>query len=177
MALSQQKFREIVLQVLFSFDIAKADEAHMLQLMSTELEVSKKNVRFALERVKKIIEKMDEIDNSIRSVSTSYNFDRIHLVSKNILRIGLFELFYDPEIPPKVAIAEAIRLSRKFSSPESANFVNAILDHFYQKSLGKSGYSEQLAKQMEFIEEKEQKNIELAQEHLKEKINSKSPEE
>lgn len=177
MALSQQKFREIVLQVLFSFDIAKADEALMIQLMSSQLEISKKNVRFALEKVKQIIEKIDEIDDSIRSVSTSYNFERIHAVNKNILRIGLFELFFDPTIPPKVVIAEAIRLSRKFSSLESANFVNAILDHFYQKSLGKVGHSEQLVRQMESIEENEQKNIEFAQEHLQEKNSDKILEE
>jgi N utilization substance protein B len=49
------------------------------------------------------------------------------------LRLGIFEIFFDSEIPAKVAIAEAIRLCRKFGTPESSQFVNAILDGVYKK--------------------------------------------
>lgn len=136
MALSKQKFREIVLQLLYSQDLARPDERLMLELMMSELAVSKKNVRLAQERMKEIQSHLIEIDSLIQGVSTSYDFNRIQLVTKSILRMGVFELLFENQIPPKVAISEAIRLSRKFSTPESASFVNALLDHLYQAKEG-----------------------------------------
>lgn len=139
MALSHQKFREIVLQLLYSYDLGHPDHHVMIELMMTELAVSKKNVRLAQEKVQNILNCLAQIDPMIASVSNSYAFDRIQMVTKNILRLGIFELFFEkqPSSPPaKVVIAEAIRLSRKFNTPESASFVNALLDHLYQASLG-----------------------------------------
>lgn len=136
--LSQQKFREIVFQLLYSQDVSRPAESVMTDLMMSELAVSKRNVRLAHERVQLILNELLKIDQLISSVSKSYDFDRIQLVTKCILRLGVFELLFDEQIPEKVAIAEAIRLSRKFSSPESASFVNAILHTLYQQSLGLS---------------------------------------
>ncbi len=136
MALSQQKFREMVFQLLYSQDISHPDEEVMLNLIMSELAVSKKNVKLAQEKMWYIFQKLTEIDLLIASVSTSYDFDRIQTVTKNILRLGVFELFFDQNIPPKVAITEAMRLARKFGTPESASFVNALLDHLYQSSQG-----------------------------------------
>lgn len=162
MALAQQKFREIVLQILYSQDIAQPEEALMTELIMEELSVSKRNVRAAQERVLKIREKLPEIDTLISSFSISYDFSRIQMVTKNILRLGVFELLFDQEIPPKVAIAEAIRLSRKFSTAESAAFVNAILDQLHQQRLGKSIDSQEISHQLETLLESEQAASEAA---------------
>lgn len=156
MALSQQKFREIVLQLLYSQDIGQPDEIAMIHLIMAELAVSKKNVRLAQEKVHLILEKLAEIDSLISSVSISYDFERIQKVTKNILRLGVFELFHDQNIPPKVVIAEAIRLSRKFSTPESASFVNALLDHLYQSSKGERADPRLLAEQSQTLAKSEQ---------------------
>ena len=76
----------------------------------------------------------DEIDQSITTHSKEYEFDRIPRVEKNLIRLGVFEMKYSKETPPKVAISEAIRLARKFATHESAKFVNAILDAIYKES-------------------------------------------
>ena len=164
MALSQQKFREIVLQVLYSQDLGRPNEALMTELMMAELAVSKKNVRLAQERVQLIRDRLSEIDPLISSISTSYDFERIQIVTKNILRLGVFELLFDDQIPPKVAIAEAIRLSRKFSTPESASFVNALLDHLYQASLGGPVNPKQLEQLSQALKKSEEIASEAAQE-------------
>ena len=163
MALSQQKFREIVLQLLYSQNVAHPNEALMLELMMTELAVSKKNVRLAQERVEKIESKLPEIDALITSVSASYDFDRIQIVTKNILRLAVFELFFDDNIPYKVAIAEAIRLSRKFNTPESASFVNALLDNLYHKNQGEKVDIEFIEKQAKTLLESELETEKAAQ--------------
>ena len=164
MALTQQKFREIVLQLLYSQDVTHPDDTLMLQLMMAELAVSKKNVRLAQERVQKIKEHLSEIDPLIASVSTSYDFERIQVVTRNILRLGVFELLFDDQIPPKVAIAEAIRLSRKFNTPESATFVNALLDQLYQSSQGKSIDPQSIAQYSQTLLQSEQIASNAAQE-------------
>lgn len=133
MALPQQKFREIVLQILFSYDFLSPHEEDILPIIMSELSVSKKTAKEASQKALQILDKSQIIDDLIANASTAYAFDRIQNVEKNVLRIGVYEFLYDPAIPPKVVIAEAIRLSRKFSSPESANFINAILDSILKK--------------------------------------------
>ncbi len=131
MTLSHQKFREIVLQLLYSQEVAHPGEELVIPLMMNELSVPKSQVKLAYDKVLKIDGLTSEIDPLITSVSTSYDIERIQLVTKMILRLAIYELLFEKEVPPKVIIAEAIRLSRKFSSPESAAFVNAIVDKLY----------------------------------------------
>ncbi len=176
MALPHQKFREIVFQLLYSRHLGHADEQVMLELMMAELEVSKKHVRAAQDKVQKIIEHLDRIDPLIASISTSYSFERIQTVPKNILRLGIFELFFDKTeapTPPKVVIAEAIRLSRKFNTPESASFVNALLDHLYQSSLGEKTATNEVEEQAQALLKSEKE----AAEKIAESVLSDKPAE
>lgn len=128
MSLPPQKFREIVLQLLYSHDMGRSNDTDMLPFLMAELSVAKPHVVKAQARAHNIREKQIEIDALISKNSSSYDFERIQSVERNILRLAVFELLYDADIPDKVAIAEAIRLARKFSTPESASFINAILD-------------------------------------------------
>jgi N utilization substance protein B len=128
MAFPLQKFREIVLQMLFSYDLGVSSESDLISMIMSEVSVSKKVAQEALLKVLQILEKQHDIDERIAKASTSYAFERIQNVEKNVLRLGVYELLYEPAVPSKVAISEAIRISRKFSSPESANFINAVLD-------------------------------------------------
>ena len=129
MALPDEKFREIVFQLLYSEDMSAANQEDMIALLSKELAVTRATVRKAQERVTEILKKKKEIDEWVMQSSVSYAFERIQTVERNVLRLGVFELLYDESIPPKVAIAEAVRLTRKFGTPEGGAFVNAVLDH------------------------------------------------
>ncbi len=133
MALPPQKFREIVIQLLYSQDFTAIDPVFTVPFMMNELKVTKRTMIEIHDRIDKVSEKLGEIDAKITEASTEYTFDRISKVERTIIRLGLYELFFDSTIPDKVVFAEAIRLCRKFGSPESANFVNAILDSIYKK--------------------------------------------
>lgn len=166
MSLSHQKFREIVFQILYSKDVGHPEPALIIELMMNELAVSKKNVKQAQEKVEKIFQFLPQIDPMIGAVSATYDFDRIQIVTKNILRLGVYELFFEDgenAAPPKVVIAEAIRLSRKFSSPESASFVNALLDHLYQVSLGNPVDTKEVEKPLENFIESEKESLDRIQ--------------
>lgn len=136
MSVPAQKFREAVFQMLYSYDLGRGDENDMIDLIMHELAITKKVAKEALARAQLMRRKLSEIDAMIGKTSQSYTFERIQSVERNVLRLGLYELLFDDTIPPKVALAEAMRLTRKFGTKESAAFVNAILDTIYKQSLG-----------------------------------------
>lgn len=138
MAVPIQKFREIVFQMLYSYDIGGSKEEEIQELLMKELAVTRKTVKQAQEKVVDIRSKLKEIDKIILKTCISYEFERIQTVEKNILRLGIFEMLFETGIPPKVAISEGMRLARKFGSPESAGFINAVLDNIYKASQGET---------------------------------------
>lgn len=159
MAITHQKFREIVFLLLYKRDFSRDDDIQNSSLIMEQLSVTRKNVLDAAARAGAIVKKIPEIDSSIEQASTSYEFERIQIIERNVLRLGVFELFYDSEIPPKVAIAEAIRLAKKFGTPASVSFVNAILDHLYKKSLGEKGDDKAINKAFIQLEEENANNL------------------
>ena len=132
MAISQQKFRGIVFQLIFSQSFASFERETINFVMHT-LKVTRKVLKQAEEKSLCIQEKCSEIDALIESHSDSYAFTRITQVEKAVLRLAIYELLYVEELPPKVVISEAIRLTRKFATVESAGFVNAVIDTLYKK--------------------------------------------
>lgn len=136
MALPIKKNREIIFQLLFSSDTGKPAEEDMIPLIMKQLSVTKRAVKEAQEKVSQIQAKLPAIDQLISNTSTSYSFERIQNVERNILRLGVYEMVFEQDTPPKVVISEAIRLARKFGTPESAAFINALLDNIYKHSAG-----------------------------------------
>ena len=132
MAISPHKFREIVFYLLYSDDFGGSEE--VTDMVMAQLAVTKKTVREAALVREKIAEKKGEIDELVRKHSSSYDFERIPRIERNVIRLGVYEILFTPEVPPKVAIAEAIRLARKFATPEAATFVNAVLDSIYKQT-------------------------------------------
>lgn len=133
MPVPQTKYREVVFQLLYSTEEGGEQSDEILSLIMRELEVSKRTVREARERSYLILGHKAHIDTLISTHATEYRLERIPSVERNALRLGIYELLYDEEIPEKVAISEAMRLVRKFSTPEAALFVNAIMDQIYQE--------------------------------------------
>lgn len=156
MALPPQKMREAVFQLLFSYDTGFSEEQNSIALVMKELQIARSNAYQALEKAALINQKLPEIDICIGEAVHSYAFERIQSVERNILRLAIFELKMDQTIPPKVVISEAMRLARKFSTPESANFINAILDNIYKRMLGEKVESHTLDKSVRDIEFLEQ---------------------
>jgi transcription antitermination protein NusB len=135
MPLPQQKIRELIFQLLYSDDFAKCQENDLIEMYMRQFNVTKKNLKIAVEMRDQIVARLPEIDSMLSEVADAYSFTRIPGIERNILRLGVFELFFRTGIPPKVAISEAMRLARKFATSESLSFVNALLDALYQKSL------------------------------------------
>lgn len=124
--------REIVFHLLYSSDFSETGQESFPILMEHH-KVTKKNMYDAEAYSKDIQTKLQTIDQMISETAKEYEFDRIPRVERNLLRLGAYEIYFSKTVPPKVAIDEAIRLARKFSSAESGSFINAILDALYKK--------------------------------------------
>jgi transcription antitermination protein NusB len=131
-ALVKQKFREIVLQILFSSNFVICEDNYLVSLMMKQVKTTKKNILDSIEYVKKIIDNISLFDAQIKQASISYDFNRISKIELNILRLALYEM-QNEKIPIEIVISEAIRLTKKFSSRHSTSFINAILDSIYRK--------------------------------------------
>ena len=130
MSLTRKKFREIVFYFLYSTELQSAqDEGSFVSLAMRELKVTRQNVRQAMEYAGPLVRERDYFDGVIReAVKGVYDLERVSLVERLVLRLGIYELQREPQIPGKVAISEAMRLSVKFGSVGSEKFINAVLD-------------------------------------------------
>jgi N utilization substance protein B len=138
--------RSIVLQTLFEWDFASKDSGDVT-------EIFKRNVRefapghgdfsFMENLLSGVLEKQKDIDLIIEKAAPDWPIDKISIIDRNILRIGLYELLFSDksEVPPKVAINEAIELSKAFGGETSSKFVNGVLGAVY-KELGEPGKDE-----------------------------------
>ncbi|MEZ5314893.1 MAG: transcription antitermination factor NusB [Chlamydiales bacterium] len=121
------KFNEIVFQLLFSFDMGECVENDIVSLMMHELLVTRKTVLSAYSHAKSIHEAHGELDQIISNISRDYQIKRIGRVEKNIIRYALYFMKSKTTSHKKI-ISEALRLTQKFSTKESAAYVNALLD-------------------------------------------------
>lgn len=120
--MNRRKARESALQILYQIDITNVpvDEA------------IKDCERFTIELVNGVLSNKIEIDKLIKNNLDHWQIDRISVIDRNVLRIGVFELIYRKDIPYKVSINEAIELAKKYSSSDSGGFVNGILDAIHK---------------------------------------------
>src|SRR5262249_19018223 len=74
-----------------------------------------------------------KIDELISQFAENWELDRMAVVDRNILRQGVFEILWMEDVPPKVAINEALEVAKKFSTHESSRFINGILDRIHKE--------------------------------------------
>jgi N utilization substance protein B len=121
--------REAAVQFLYQYDTHKPGALYpALAAFWKQSEEKKAVCDFAADLVRGVIEKLPEIDQKLRGLADNWDFERLAVVDRNILRLAIYEMFYRPEIPPVVSINEAIEIAKKFSTAESGKFVNGLLD-------------------------------------------------
>jgi N utilization substance protein B len=121
--------REAAVQFLYQVDTHKPAEVETALAEFWKQNEEPQNVRdFANDLLRGALEKKPAIDAKIASLADNWDFERLAVVDRNILRLALYEMLFRPEIPPVVSINEAIEIAKKFSTAESGKFVNGLLD-------------------------------------------------
>ena len=124
----RSRARRVALEILYMADIRKEEARRIAadhlpaRLTDPELKV------FTRGLVDGTCAHIEEIDQRIRDAAENWDMSRMAALDRNILRMAVYELAYCDDIPPKVAINEAIELAKQFGAEESGQFVNGILD-------------------------------------------------
>ncbi len=139
--------RSIVLQTLFEWDFESKKEGEIFQIFErviSEFAPGSSDRLFMDNLLKLVLEKKKDLDTLIEKAAPDWPIDKISVVDRNILRIGLAELLFADrqEVPPKVAINEAIELAKTFGGETSGRFINGVLGAVY-KELGEPGKFDQ----------------------------------
>jgi N utilization substance protein B len=126
---TRRKSRELALQMLFQADVGRQSIDEVRQSFWTERAGISDDVRgFADDLFRVAVERGGEIDQLIERHTANWRMDRMATVDRNILRSGVAELLAFPATPRPVIINEALEIARRFSSPESVQFINGVLD-------------------------------------------------
>lgn len=128
--MNRRKLRESIFKLLFSepfFD--KSEYLAMIDRVSgNDACISGEHDRLLVkESVLKIVDKLDIIDSKISDNTRNWSIDRINKALLSILRLGIYEILFDDDVPNKVAINEAIELSKSYADKDSFSFINALL--------------------------------------------------
>lgn len=119
--------REKVLQIIYAYDMNGGELEFLMMSLLTDLG-NKEDKQFANDLIVKIIAAREEIINIIKGKIDNWEMERIAIIDKILLQIGVCEFLYFPDIPPKVSINEAIEIAKEYSTASSGKFINGILD-------------------------------------------------
>ena len=138
--------RSTVLQSLYEWDFRSKVESEAVDIITRNAEEfagEAGDLSFMKELMANILGKRKDIDNIITKAAPDWPLDKISIIDRNILRIGLYELLFadKKEVPAKVAINEAIELAKSYGGEKSGKFVNGVLGSVYRE-MGEPGKDE-----------------------------------
>ena len=120
--------REKVLQTLYAYELSKEPISTVVDNVLGELRGDTESFEFAKQLIDQVVSHQDEIEKYIRAKVSHWEYNRIAVIDKLLLQMGICEFLYFPDIPPKVTINELIEVAKTFSTENSGRFVNGILD-------------------------------------------------
>jgi N utilization substance protein B len=130
----RRKAREVALQFLYQLDLrGEADPAPSSEEFWSRHPVDPEVRVFCEVLVRGTMLHRQKIDELITQYALHWDLERMAVVDRNILRAGIFELLWTTDVPPKVAINEAIEVAKKFGTQESSRFINGILDRIHKE--------------------------------------------
>ena len=128
MSLKRRLIREKVLQALYAFELSHEPIETIIETIVGELRLHPEAYNFAKSLILKVIEHEHTLDKMISQRAEHWEFNRIAIIDRIVIRMGICELLYYDDIPPKVSINEAIEIVRTYSTDKSDKFVNGVLD-------------------------------------------------
>ncbi|KSV59318.1 transcription antitermination factor NusB [Acetivibrio ethanolgignens] len=127
--MSRRELREHLFLMLFRRDFYETEELkEQMELYLEQLEKpSEKDLVYLEKKFQTVLEYMQELDEKLSFVATGWKLNRMGKVELTILRLAVYEMEYDEDVPVKVAINEAVELAKKYGEDNSAGFVNGVL--------------------------------------------------
>ena len=133
--MTRREIRENLYAMLFQINFHDEDELQeQIGMYIEDIEkASEKNKAELKKKFADICDNIEEIDSVIESKAKGWTIDRIAKAELTVLRLAIFEIIYDTEVPNKVAINEAVELAKKYCADKASGFVNGILASFFKE--------------------------------------------
>ena len=130
--MTRRELRENVFKMLFRVDFHEEGEmAGQIGMLDEELEnIKEEDLAYMNKKCNEIIAKIPEIDEAINASTTGWKTSRMSKVDLSIIRLAVYEMKYEEDVPEKVAINEAVELVKLYGADNSASFVNGVLAKF-----------------------------------------------
>lgn len=135
---SRHLSRSIVMQSLYEWDFSGMQEGRLDEIIEKNIKeygVGLESTDFIWQLARGTVQHLPQIDKIIEKAAPEWPINQITIVDRNVLRIGLYELLFanKEEVPPKVAINEAIELAKSFGGDSSGKFINGVLGTVYKE--------------------------------------------
>jgi len=127
--------RELALKFLYQSEFNPDELETQLAQFSERSGTQAEILDFMTVLVEKVFAHAEEVDILLKKFSDHWALDRMSMVDRNILRLGICELVFTTATPPKVAINEAVEIAKKFGTEDSPDFINGILDKVFKETL------------------------------------------
>jgi transcription antitermination protein NusB len=132
---TRRNSREVALQFLYQEDFTLGpdqpygyDLGERFELFCTLFQVNKKARSYAIELLQGISSNLEHLDLLISEAATNWRLARIAPTDRNLLRIAVYEMLERDDVPPQVAINEAVEIAKRFAGEDSPKFINGVLD-------------------------------------------------
>jgi N utilization substance protein B len=135
----RRKSRELALQFLYGQDVQKdfcSQErlAEKLDAFCASFQADGKSLPYARQLISGLCAHWQEIDSALARCSHNWRIERMAAVDRNILRIAAYEMLHEEDVPPTVAINEALEIAKRYAELEAISFINGILDGLQDRS-------------------------------------------
>ena len=136
---TRRKSRELALQALYQGDLAGQNGLLDFEEFCTHFQVNKKSIPYAKKLMDGVQEKGDALDQLISKYAENWRLERMSLIDRNILRLAVYEVHYQDDVPVSVAINEAVEIAKRYSTDDSGPFINGILDGMSKAEISGAG--------------------------------------
>jgi len=126
--------RELALKFLYQTEFNPDDREVQMEQFCERADTHLEITEFMKVLVDKVFAHTKEVDTQLEKFSNHWALDRMSMIDRNILRLGISELLFDASTPPKVVINEAVEIAKKFGSADSPDFINGILDKVFKET-------------------------------------------
>ena len=124
----RRKSRELTLQFLYQGELAGQDNLLDFEEYCIHFQANKKAIPYAKKLLDGVQEKGDSINQLIGKHAENWRVERMSVIDRNILRLAVYEMCYQNDVPVSVAINEAVEIAKRYSTDDSGPFINGILD-------------------------------------------------
>ena len=134
MSVNRHLSRTVAMQSLYEWDFHRDQDIEKIAMRVMEPVKKDVDIEYTMRVLRGTMDNMDEIDKLITDAAPDWPLDQISIIDKSMLRLSGYELLKDDDIPPKVAINEAVEIAKTFGGDNSSKFINGVLGTLYRNS-------------------------------------------